>query len=114
MRPVNLLKRMHRPIALLFFSLALTTLSPAYHQVIPIALFSVTNFYLNYTLRNGTRFDQTKFRLSLNNLFDNNNIVGVQQAAAGPVYKPGSGDLLSTLPGRSITLSVTFGYSPGG
>ncbi len=85
-----------------------------YNQVIPIDPFSVTNVYFNYVLGNGSHFDQTKFRLSLNNVFNNQNIVGVQQAAAGPTYVAGPGDLLSLLPGRSITMTVTLGYGPKG
>jgi iron complex outermembrane receptor protein len=83
-----------------------------FNQVIPIDPFSVTNLFFNYVVHNGSHFDQTKFRLSINNLFDSHNIVGVQQAAAGAAYSPGSGDLLQLLPGRSITMTVTIGYSP--
>jgi iron complex outermembrane receptor protein len=83
-----------------------------YNQVIPIAPFSLTNVYLNYTLANGSRFAPTKLRLSVNNLFDNHNVVGVTQAAAGPTYQPGGADLLTTLPGRSVTMTVTLGYAP--
>lgn len=88
------------------------------NQIIPIAPFSVTNIYFNYVLANGSHFDQTKFRLSVNNLFDNNNIVGVTQAfntfasVTAATYQPGPADLLTTLPGRSITMTVTLGFSP--
>ncbi len=83
-----------------------------YNQVIPINPFSVTNAYLNYNLRNGSRFDQTKFRISINNLLDNHNIVGDQQALAGAAYIVGSGDYLQLLPGRSVTMSIIVGFSP--
>jgi iron complex outermembrane receptor protein len=82
-----------------------------FNQVIPIAPFNITNVYVNYVIKNGSHFDQTKFRLSVNNLFDSHNIVGVTQAATGAVYSPGAGDLLTLLPGRSITMTVTLGYS---
>ena len=50
--------------------------------------------------------------LSINNLFDTHNIYGVQQAYnTTPIYKTGSGDQLSLLPGCSIALTVTFGLS---
>jgi len=90
------------------------------NQIIPINPFSVTNVYFNYVLRNGSRFDQTKFRLSVNNVLNQRGIVGVQQAAntytsqATAVYNPGQGDLLSLLPGRSITLTISPGFSPKG
>jgi iron complex outermembrane receptor protein len=82
------------------------------NQVIPINPFSITNFYFNYIIRNGSRFDQTKFRLSINNVFDAHNIFGDQQAfATTATYKTGPGDLLSLVPGRSVALTVTFGLS---
>jgi iron complex outermembrane recepter protein len=85
----------------------------AANQIIPIDPFSVTNLYFNYVLANGSHFSQTKFRLSINNLFDNHNIVGVTQAYnSAAIYNPGPADLLTLLPGRSIAMTVTFGYSP--
>jgi iron complex outermembrane receptor protein len=82
-----------------------------YNQVIPINPFSMTNVYFNYVLRNGSHFDQTKFRLSINNLFNAHNIVGVQPSTASPTFSPLPSDLLQLLPGRSITLTITPGYS---
>ena len=82
------------------------------NQVVPIDPFNVTNFYINYTVRNGSHFDQTKFKLSFNNLFNQDNIVGVSQAAKANVYTPGPNDNLTLLPPRSVTLTVTFGYAP--
>jgi iron complex outermembrane receptor protein len=83
------------------------------NQVIPINPFSVTNVYFNYVLRNGSRWDQTKFRLSVNNVLNSRGIVGDQQAAnTAAVYTPGAGDLLTLLPGRSITLTISPGFSP--
>jgi iron complex outermembrane receptor protein len=83
-----------------------------YNQVIPIDPFSVTNFYFNFLLRNGSHFDQTKVRLSVNNLFNNHNIVNVAQVTAGATYTPMPGDQLTLLPGRSFTLTITPAYSP--
>jgi iron complex outermembrane receptor protein len=83
------------------------------NQIIPIDPFSVTNIYFNYVLANGSHFDQTKFRLSVNNLFDNHNIVGVTQAAnAAAIFAPGPADLLTLVPGRSVMMTVTLGISP--
>lgn len=84
------------------------------NQVIPIEPFNVTNLFFNYTVRNGSRLDQTKFRLSFNNLFDQHNITSITQVAKGAVYLPGPGDSLGLLPGRSVTLTVTLGFSPKG
>jgi len=83
-----------------------------FNQVIPINPFNVANVYFNYVLRNGSRWEQTKFRLSVNNVFNSRGIVGVQQTATGPAYSPGASDLLALLPGRSITLTISPGYSP--
>ena len=103
----------------------------AYHNQATINPFSVTNAFLNYTLRTGGHFDQTKFRLSFNNLFDQHSITGdtitgtalTQSIPAngttytdpfnttGPTPITG-GDNISVLPGRSIMLSVSFGLSP--
>jgi iron complex outermembrane recepter protein len=82
------------------------------NQVIPIDPFNVTNAFFNFTVRNGSHFDQTKLRFSVNNLFDQHSVTSVTQAATSTAYIPGPGDSLGLLPGRSFTLSVTFGYTP--
>ena len=85
------------------------------NQVIPINPFSTTNVYFNYTLKNGSRWDATKFRFSVNNVLNSRGIVGDQQGLnATPTYTPGPADLLTLLPGRSITLTISPGYSPKG
>jgi iron complex outermembrane receptor protein len=103
----------------------------AYHNQATINPFSVANTFFNYTLRNGGRFDQTKIRLSFNNLFNQHNITGdsitgnaITQniSSNGTTYvNPfntvgqtpiAGGDNISVLPGRSVMLSVTFGLSP--
>ena len=85
------------------------------NQIIPIDPFSVTNIYFNYMLANHSHFSDTKLRLSVNNLFDNHNIVGVTQFAnATAVYAPGPADQLTLLPGRSIAATITVGYAPRG
>jgi iron complex outermembrane receptor protein len=100
-----------------------------YHNQATINPFSVA--FLNYTLRSGGRFDQTKIRLSFNNLFDQHNITSdsitgtalTQTIAAnGATYTNpfnttgqtpiAGGDNIGVLPARSVMLSVTFGLSP--
>jgi iron complex outermembrane receptor protein len=101
-----------------------------YHNQTTISPFDVTNTYLNYTLRSGSRFDQTKIRLSVNNLFDLHSVTGITQAnsATGPNFTSGGqtyvdpfnaptalisgADNVSIFSGRSIVLSVTVGLSP--
>ena len=103
----------------------------AYHNQATINPFNQTNAYFNYTIRTSGRFDQTKLRLSFNNLFDEHNITGDSITGTaltqtiktngtsytdpfnttGPTPIAG-GDNISVLPGRSIMLAVTFGLSP--
>ncbi len=103
----------------------------AYHNQATINPFNVTNTFLNYTIRSGGRFDQTKIRLSFNNLFNSSSVTGdsitgsalTQTIAAnGTTYTDtfntngqtpiNGGDNIGILPGRSIMLSVTFGITP--
>jgi iron complex outermembrane recepter protein len=104
----------------------------AFHNQATINPFDVTNTYINYTVRNGSRFDQTKIRLSVNNLLNLHTITGDSIAGAvnpvpaitanGTLYAdafntngqtPINGaDAISVFPGRSIVLSVTFGLNP--
>jgi iron complex outermembrane receptor protein len=84
------------------------------NQVVPISHFNVTDAYINYTIRKGSRLDQTKFRLSVNNLFDQHKVTGISPATAGQIYVPNLQDQLTLLPGRSVMMTVTFGYSPKG
>ena len=104
----------------------------AFHDQANISPFTLTNLFLNYTLRGNTRFNNTKVRLSFNNLFNEHNVTGDSIAtgitantitANGTTYAdpfnsnlfrtPLSGaDAVSVLPGRSITLSVIFGFNP--
>jgi len=86
--------------------------SGSYNQAVPIDPFNVTNMYFNYTVRSGSRFDQTKIRLSFNNLFDQHNVTGVNPATAAQTFKPAGSDVLTLIPGRSIMLTVAFGFSP--
>ena len=53
------------------------------NQTILIQPFNVANFYFNFTLKNGSRFDGTKFRFTVNNLFNSHSIVSDSQAIAG-------------------------------
>ncbi len=81
------------------------------NQAVLIDPFHITNMFINYTLKDRSRFQETKIRLSINNVFDQHNIVGITPATtASNLASPG--DVLTLLPGRSIMLSVTAGLSP--
>ncbi|HEY9138361.1 MAG TPA: TonB-dependent receptor, partial [Terriglobus sp.] len=103
----------------------------AYHNQATINPFSLSNLFFNYTVRNGGRFDQTKIRLSFNNLFDQHNMTSdnitgnantLNLSANGTTYVDpfntagqtpvSGGDNIGVLPGRSVMLSITFGLSP--
>jgi len=87
------------------------------HQAIPIDSFSVSNLFLNYTLRNGSRFDQSKIRLSFNNLFNNNNNTATTAANTGTAavpYTPAGGDQLTLVPGRSVMVTFQMGFGSKG
>ena len=92
------------------------------NQAIPIDPFSVTDLYVNFTVRAGSHFDQSKLRFSVNNLFNVENIIGITAANAGTLANPypttqngvliDGGDQLALMPGRSFTVTFTLGYAP--
>ncbi|HEX3569347.1 MAG TPA: TonB-dependent receptor [Acidobacteriaceae bacterium] len=102
-----------------------------YHNQAAINPFSVSNLFLNYTIRNGSHFNQTKFRFSINNLANSHNITSdtitgtalTQNIAAnGTAYLDpfntsgqtpiAGGDNVGVLSARSYVMSVTFGFGP--
>jgi len=82
------------------------------NQYVPISPFNVTNLFFNFTVRNNTFFDQSKLRLSFNNLFDQRTTTSLTPAIAANTYTPNSGDTLGLLAGRSVTVSFVIGLSP--
>lgn len=85
------------------------------NQAIPIDPFNVSNIFINYTIRSSSFLRGSKLALSVNNLFDNHNIVFIAPGN-GPTatvpYAPSGGDFLTLLPGRSVMVSLTVGYAP--
>jgi iron complex outermembrane recepter protein len=95
------------------------------HQNVPLDPWWMSNLFFNYTVRNGSHFDNSKIKLSFNNLFNNHNIaditgegnvtptgVDTTPSANGVLYTPSALDTLELLPGRSIMISFQFGFSP--
>ena len=80
------------------------------NQAVAIDPFNVTNLFLNYTIRGDSYLRGTKVRFGLNNLLDKHSIVGVNPALASSAVSPN--DILTMLPARSVSLTVTFGYAP--
>ena len=69
----------HKAFDLGFFDKRIGTFyidNGAYHNQATIAPFNLANMFFNYTIRSGGRFDQTKLRLSFNNLFNSSAITG--------------------------------------
>ena len=73
--------------------------------------FSITNLFVNYTLGGISIFRSSRIQLGVNNLFDQHRILGVSPATT-KTSQPLPGDLLNLEPGRSVALTITFGYAP--
>src|SRR5262249_8742246 len=82
-----------------------------YNQAITIDPFNVTNLSVNYTFKGDTYLRGTKIRFGINNLFNQHSIVGVSPFSSKS-NAPAPGDALTMLPARSISLTMTFDYSP--
>ena len=101
-----------------------------YHNAYTINPFSLSDAYVNYTIRSGGRFNNTKLRLDFTNLFANSNVNGITLANSRRRRQSRrmerrmrirslrrgrrrSADriMLRSNSGRSIMLTVTFGTS---
>jgi iron complex outermembrane receptor protein len=82
------------------------------NQYAPINSFNMTNLFFNYTIRKGSLFDQSKLRLSFNNLFDTRTTTSLTPGVAANTYTPSPTDTLGLLAGRSVTVSFVIGLSP--
>jgi len=84
-------------------------------QAVTINPFDLTNFFFNYTIKNEGWLRGSKIGFAANNLFDNKNIVGITPATKPTIiapFAPAAGDLIQTLPGRSVMVTLTVGYAP--
>jgi len=85
------------------------------NQAITINPFDLTNFFFNYTIKNEGWLRGSKIGFAANNLFNNQNIVGISAATKPTLavpFAPAAGDLLNTLAGRSVMVTLTVGYAP--
>jgi iron complex outermembrane receptor protein len=80
------------------------------NQAITINPFNVVNFFANYTVRGDSWLRGTKVRFAVNNLFNDHSIVGVNPGTA--LNTPQPSDILTLLPARSVSVTMTFGYAP--
>jgi iron complex outermembrane receptor protein len=84
-------------------------------QAISIEPFSLTNFFINYTVKGASFLRGSKIGFGVDNLFDNKNVVGITPftaATATAAYVPNGGDQLNLLPGRSAMVTLTVGWAP--
>jgi len=81
------------------------------NQASPNDPFSLTNLFVNYTLNNHSHFERTKLRLAVNNLFDSHAITSYTPGSKTSNL-PGPNDVLSLLAARSVSFTVTVGFTP--
>jgi iron complex outermembrane receptor protein len=81
------------------------------HQAIKIDPFTIENAFANYTVGRSSRLAGTRIRLAVNNLLDHHSLVGVSPASK-KTSAPDPNDLLTLLPARSVSLTVTLGFAP--
>jgi iron complex outermembrane receptor protein len=87
----------------------------AVHEATALAPFWMNNIFVNYTLRRNSLFDQSKIKLSINNLFDNHDVVGLSpgvNATSTVPFAPNALDQLQLLPARSVMITFQVGLSP--
>jgi iron complex outermembrane receptor protein len=83
------------------------------NQAVTIHPFNVTNLFFNYTFKGDTYLRGTKLRFGINNLFDQHNIVGVVPFSSKS-NADAPGDILTLIPARALSVTLTFGYAPKG
>lgn len=85
------------------------------HQATQLNSFWMNNLFLNYKLPLKWGFNGSKIKLSVNNLFNFHDVVGlapgVAATAAVPYVQSGS-DQLQLLPGRSVMVTFQMGFAP--
>ena len=85
------------------------------HEATQLSPFWMNNLFLNYTVRQRSLFDQSKIKLSVNNLFDNHDIVGLspgKSPTASVPFVADPSDQLQLLPGRSFMITFQMGLNP--
>ena len=80
------------------------------HEAVVIDPFSITNLYINYTIKGSSILSQTKIRFTVNNLQDSHAITAVSPAAT-TTSVPAPGDVLTLMAARSVSLTFTVGLS---
>ena len=84
----------------------------AIHQAFTLDAVTLTNLFVNYTIKNPIGWSkQAKIQFGINNLFNNHSVVDVPGPVKGSTSAAQSAaDLLTVLPGRSSSVTVTFDF----
>jgi len=81
------------------------------HQAVAIDPFNITNVFVNYQLGGSSKLSNTRIRFAVNNLTDSHAITAVTPASIkSNLAAPG--DILTLMSGRSVSVSLTVGFSP--
>ena len=81
------------------------------HQAVAIDPFQITNVFVNYQFHGASPLRNSRIRFAVNNLTDSHAITAVTPAATTSNL-PAPGDVLTLMSGRSVSVSLTIGYSP--
>jgi iron complex outermembrane recepter protein len=87
------------------------------HQAVPLNSFWMNNLFFGYTVHRGSLFDNSKIKLSINNLLDNHDIMSISPGKSPTSTVPfvaDPSDQLQLLPGRSVMITFQMGLSPRG
>ncbi len=85
------------------------------NQAVKIDSFDIVNVFANYTIKNASFLRGSTIGVAVNNLADNHALIGVTpavKATAAVPFTPNAGDLLNLVPGRSVMVTLTAGWSP--
>ena len=81
------------------------------HEAFTLAPITVTNLFLNYTLKEHYAFvKKTKFQFSVNNLTNQHSITAIAPVSGSSGTTPSNADLLTVLAGRSLNATVTLDF----
>ena len=83
----------------------------ALHQAIPIDPFNITNVFVNYQVGGASKLSSTRLKFAVNNLINSHAITDVT-AASTKSNDPAAGDILTLMGGRSVSVSLSVGFSP--
>jgi iron complex outermembrane receptor protein len=82
----------------------------ATHQAVTIAPVTIVNLFINYQLKGTSALSRSKIAFAVNNLFNNQNIIGVNPASSSTSV-PAPGDILTIVAARSVSLTMTIDFS---